>query len=535
MRGPVRGRLGASLLATAVALYGAGARAQTAAPPADAAAPPAPAAGEPAAQQPASPAPVAAPVVASPVAAPPPAAAPPPTGPSPAAAALLAEALPASEAPELPHVPLKARWETFFYGFAELDFTRDSTQSYGPASNNAVLARPGTYAATHPRAQLTVNNSQLGMRVAAPMFHALKPSAQVELDFFGVQPSDTTESNIYTVPSLRLRLFYLRLETPLFDVLAGQYHELFAWGGAGFYPSTLAFLGIGGEIFRRQPQLRLSRTFGERTKLEIAVAAVRPAARDSGVPDLEAGVKLAVGSWRGMSMQGFGPPDVAPLAIGLSAVGRRFAVAEFLPDAGEPKVEFGGGLALNLFVPIIPVHADTRNNALSFNAELTDGTGISDLYTGLTGGALFPTLTNPGAPPPQPLYRPNIDAGIVTFDANGNLVPINWWAVIIGLQYYLPIENGRVWLSANASRLQSSNIVSLTPEASRGGIFYRQDYYDANLYTAVTPAVQIGLSFQATHQIFGDMPFETSPTAPYGFFVPETWNYRAEAAVRLFF
>jgi len=107
--------------------------------------------------------------------------------------------------------------------------------------------------------------------------------------------------------------------------------------------------------------------------------------------------------------------------------------------------------------------------------------------------------------------------------------------VIIGLQYYLPIENGRVWLSANASRLQSSNIVSLTPEASRGGIFYRQDYYDANLYTAVTPAVQIGLSFQATHQIFGDMPFETSPTAPYGFFVPETWNYRAEAAVRLFF
>jgi hypothetical protein len=523
MRGSGSRRLIGSLLATSVALLATAARAQTAAPEADAGAPPASEAAAPAPPSPLpSPSSASPPVPAAPGA--------PPPAPSP-----ILSAPPVAEAPEMPHVPLKARWETFFYGFAELDFTRDSTQSYGPSANNTVLARPGTYAGTHPRAQLTVNNSQLGMRVAAPTFHALKPSAQVELDFFGVQPSDTTESNVYTVPSLRLRLFYLRLETPYVDVLAGQYHELFAWGGAGFYPASLAFLGLGGEIFRRQPQLRVSRKFGERTNFEVAVAAVRPAARDSGVPDLEAGVKLAVGSWQGMSMQGFGPPDVAPLAIGVSAVGRRFAVAEFLPDPGAPKVEFGGGLALNLFVPIIPVHADTRDNALSFNAEVTDGTGISDLYTGLTGGALFPTLPNPGGLVPPPLYRPNIDPGIVTFDANSNLVTINWWAVVLGLQYYLPVENGRVWASVNMSRLQSSNIASLTPEASRGGVFIRQDYLDGNLFTAVTPAVQIGLSLQVTHQIFGDMPFQTNATPPYDYLVPESWNYRAEAAIRLFF
>jgi hypothetical protein len=414
---------------------------------------------------------------------------------------------------------------------------RDSTQSYGPSSNNNILARPGTYAGTHPRAQLTVNNSQLGLRIAAPEFQRMRATGQVELDFFGAQPTDATEQNLYTAPAIRLRLFYLRLETPLFDVLAGQYHDLFAWGGAGFYASSVAFLGIAGEIYHRQPQLRVSKTLARgRTALDIAVAAVRPVARDSGVPDLEAGIKLAIGAWRGMAMQGFGPPDVAPLAIGLSAVGRRFEVAEFLPNPGAPKVEYGGGLALDLFVPIIPAaSAAARGNALSFNAEVTDGTGISDLYTGLTGGALFPTLPNPGGLVPPPLYRPNIDAGIVTFDANSNLVPINWWAVVLGLQYYLPLDGGRVWASVNATYLESSNIASLTPEASRGGVFTRQLYYDANLYGALTPAVQIGLSFQAARQQFGDMPFQTNPTPPYDFYTPESWNYRGEVAIRLFF
>jgi hypothetical protein len=515
--------LQSACIATTLALFGATAHAQGAAPPADAAAAPPPATGEPAAPAPAAGAVAAPPVSPQPAPPPPPAAA-------------IAEPVPPP--PALPaKTPLAARWETILYGFAELDVMRDSTQSYGPSSNNTVLARPGTYAGTHPRSQLTANNSQLGLRIAAPEFQHMRATGQVELDFFGAQPTDATEQSLYTAPAIRLRLFYLRLETPLFDVLAGQYHDLFAWGGAGFYPASVAFLGIAGEVYHRQPQLRLSKTLARgRTALDIAVAAVRPVARDSGVPDLEAGIKLAIGAWRGMAMQGFGPPDVAPLAIGLSAVGRRFEVAEFLPNPGAPKIEYGGGLALDLFVPIIPASsAAARGNALSFNAELTDGTGISDLYTGLTGGALFPTLPNPGGLVPPPLYRPNIDAGIVTFDANSNLVPINWWAAVLGLQYYLPVDGGRVWASVNATYLESSNIASLTPEASRGGVFTRQLYYDANLYGALTPAVQIGLSFQAARQQFGDMPFQTNPTPPYDFYTPESWNYRGEAAVRLFF
>jgi hypothetical protein len=393
-----------------------------------------------------------------------------------------------------------------------------------------MLARAGTYAGTHPREQFTANNSQLGLRIGAPAYRDMRASGQVEMDFFGVLPADATEQTIYTLGTVRMRLFYLKLETPIFDLLAGQTYDLFAWGGAGFNPASIAFLGLAGQIYHRQPQVRLSKSvsnaFGA---LDVAVAAVRPVQRDSGVPDLEAGIRLAATRWNGVTTQGFGQPALAPLALGLSAVGRRFAVAEFLPNPGEPKVVFGGGLAANVVLPVVPAKsAAARGNALTITGEFSIGTGISDLYTALTGGALFPTLPNPGSLVPPPLYRPNIDPGIVTFDANGNLKTINWWAVLVGVQYYLPVDDGRIWLSANFSRLESTNLASLTPEASRGGIFIQQDYFDANVFDALTPAVQLGISVQGTRQTFGDMPFG-------GAVVPESRNLRVEGAFRLFF
>jgi len=422
-------------------------------------------------------------------------------------------------------------WRSSLYGFAELDGMHDTTQSYGPASNNAMLARPGTYAAAHARSQFTVDNSQLGLRVAAPDYGRLRTSGQVEVDFFGVQPTDATEQTAFTTPSIRLRLFYVKLETPVVDVLAGQYHELFGWGGAGFYMNSVAFLGVAGEIYHRNPQVRVSRTLGgPRVRLDLAVAAVRPVQRDSEVPDIEGGIRLLWNGWRGASAQGFAAPDLLPLAIGVSGVWRRFAVAEFLTNPGDAKVAYGWGLAGNVFLPIVPARsAGNKGNALSVTAEASMGTGISDLYTGLTGGALFPLLPDPsGGLVPPPLYRPNIDSGIVTYDANGNLQTIDWRAVVVGLSYYLPIQDGRVWLSATYSLLRSANISSLTPEASRGGVFIQQDYVDGNLFGTVTPAVQVGLSYQMTHQTFGDLPFG-------GQNHPESRNHRAEAAVRFFF
>jgi hypothetical protein len=334
---------------------------------------------------------------------------------------------------------------------------------------------------------------------------------------------------LFAAPALRMRLSYLALETPIVDVLAGQYHDLFAWGGAGFYPSSVAFLGLPGQIYHRQPQVRVSKTIeGRVARFDVAVAAARPAQRDAEIPDIQAGLRLALNGWKGASSQGFGQPDLAPLAIGVSGVARRFAVAEFITAPGGPKKTSGWGVAANAFIPVIPAHsAENRANALSLTAEVTIGTGISDLYTGLTGGALFPTLPNPGSLQPPPLYRPNIDSGIVTYDANGNLKSIDWQAVVVGVQYHLPIDGGRVWISGNYSRVKSGNVSKLTPVASRGGIFTQADYIDANLFMTVTPAVQLGLSYQTTHQVFGDNPF-SGPN-------PTMRNHRGEGAVRFFF
>jgi hypothetical protein len=426
--------------------------------------------------------------------------------------------------------PVEPRWWTSLYGFAELDAAHDTSQSYGPASNNAILARPGTYAGAHARTQFTVNNSLVGLRVGAPEFARMRATGQVEVDFFGVQPTDATETTAFTTPSPRLRHFNVRLETPVFDVLAGQYHDLFAWGGEGFFQNSVAFLGVAGEIYHRNPQLRLSKTFASPSvRFEIALAAVRPSQRDSETPDFEGGVRFAWNGWLGAAAQGFGQPSVMPIAIGVSGVWRRFGVAEFLTSPGDAKTATGWGLAGNAFVPVIPAKSATRkNNALSVTAEVSAGTGISDLYTGLTGGALFPLLPDPsGGLIPPPLYRPNIDNGMVTYDADGNLRTIDWRAVVIGLQYYLPIDEGRFWIAATYSRLESPNILALTPEASRGGIFVRQDYVDGNLFATVTPALQLGLSYQMTQQTFGDFPFGGSH--------PQGRNHRTELGVRFFF
>ena len=71
----------------------------------------------------------------------------------------------------------------------------------------------------------------------------------------------------------------MRLETPAVDVLVGQYHDLFAWGGQGFYQNSVAFLGVAGEIYHRNPQVRLSRKWqAGNAQVDLAVAARAPGA-----------------------------------------------------------------------------------------------------------------------------------------------------------------------------------------------------------------------------------------------------------------
>src|SRR5271166_3361429 len=217
-------------------------------------------------------------------------------------------------------------WGLSLYGFAELDGIFDSTRSFTDGAVNNTLARPDTYAGDNPRVQGTVRNSRLGFDVRAPDFGDLKMAANVEMDFFGSQAS-AAEGDLYTNAVLRLRHFFVKVSNPVVDVLAGQYHDLYGWGGAGFYPNTIAFLPLLGEIYHRNPQLRLSKVLGgSAATLEIAVAAVRPAQRDSALPDGEAGILFKLHNFRGASVPGASRPQSAPFGVGVSAIGRRLSV-----------------------------------------------------------------------------------------------------------------------------------------------------------------------------------------------------------------
>jgi hypothetical protein len=419
-------------------------------------------------------------------------------------------------------------WDITIYGYAGLNVMQDSTQSFSTTTGNTIIQRRGTIRGNRLQAQATARDSRLGFRFAAPTVNGVKASVNLETDFNNTPPIEYTESNTVTNAGFRMRHYYMKVETPIVDIIAGQYHDLFGWGGKGFYPSTLNFLGITGEVYHRQPQIRLSKTFGASSglELEVAGAVLRPVQKAGGYPDIEAGVRLALNGWTGVRQQAYGQPAIGGAAIGISGIYRHFEVAQFLEFPGDTVPADGYGAVANIFLPIIPASSNKkRGNSLSVTGEYSRGTGIADMYTDLTGGLLFPALPNPtgrdAASNAPPVYTPNIDSGIVTFDGDNRLRTCNWEGFVAGLQYYLPIANGRIWVSGIHSQVKSNNIVEITPLAGRGGVYNHSKYYDGSLFVAITDAIQMGVSISRIDQTLGDgVPVQ---------------NYRTSFATQMFF
>jgi hypothetical protein len=397
-------------------------------------------------------------------------------------------------------------WQMGFFGWIELDGIWDSTQSFTDSVLNSIVARPHTIAGDNPRFQGTVKDSRLGFKVVAPEFEGMKASAFMEADFFGLQPPTATQDQSYVYAAIRLRQYYAKLETPVLDILAGQTFDLFGWGSYGFFPSTPAFLGVMGEVFHRNVQLRLSKVVkGSAVGFEAAVAGVRPATRDSGVPDVQGGLRFTLNGWQGASAQGPRQPKLAPASLGVSGVGRRLSVTDFNAVTGDPRVATGWGVVADAFIPLIPASGNDLSNTLSVTVEASKGTGIADLYLTLTGGVLFPSLPNPHNVLPAPVYTPNIDQGIVTYDVDGNLRTIDWEGAMVNAHYHLPFRQGKMLsLSGTFSGLRSSNALRWTPVQGQAFVWDKGYYVDGTLWWCVTPALQLAVSYQRQNQRFGD-------------------------------
>jgi hypothetical protein len=408
------------------------------------------------------------------------------------------------------------KWTLTAYGFVEVDYIFDSTRSYDDSIGGALVARSDTYAGRVGRSQFSIRNSRLGFILESPVIAGVKPSALIEADFFGnaTSPPSTSESTFFDSPGFRLRQAYLKLQNDYIDVVAGQTYDVFGWQNY-FFPCTVEFLGLPNQLFSRDAQLRLSHTFGASgpVGVDVAAAAVRPAQRDSMVPDVNAGLRLSANHWRGISTPGNVGTVALPLSIGVSGTLRQFKVNAFTPPPTQSSNSaMGWGVSVDALVPIIPAtNANDRGNRLTLTGSFVTGTGIADLINA-NGGASFPTLPNPAQANPPPLYTPDIDNGLVSFDTQGVLHTIDWQAFRVGIQYYFP-PTGRLILSANYTQANSKNMAKLFPMGGAeiellGSVANVSQYADANLFWDVTPAVRIGASGQYTRVEYldGDRP-----------------------------
>lgn len=414
-----------------------------------------------------------------------------PPVPGPSAASPVAEPLPVPS--EFARTPLSLnagqgdqQWGVTFYGFVEANYIMDTTRSYTERIGSSLVARSDTYEGRHGRTQFSIRNTRLGLRFSSPVTGGIKPSAVIESDFYSPEvASDTPERTYFDAPMFRIRHAYLLLEDPYVDVLAGQTYDVFGWQNS------------------RSAQLRLSHNFGASTDavtVAVAAAAVRPVQRDSGVPDANGSIRLKVNGWQGMiTTYANSGSSAEPMFLQVSGVARQYKLNAFTPPPAQTSNNATGwGISVDALLPVIPAkNSEDRGNRLTLTGSFVTGTGIADLIN-TSGGAAFPALRNPAQTNPAPQYDANVDQGLVTFDIAGVLHTIDWQAIKVGLQYYLP-PSGRVFLTANYIQAHSRNIAKLFPQGGAeiellGRVANTTRQADATLYWDATPAVRFGIS-----------------------------------------
>lgn len=423
------------------------------------------------------------------------------------------------------------KWSTTIYGFAETDLINDSTQSFNDVAGNALVLRPNgipyvpaagvapppqnTYPANHGRTQMSVRNSRLGLQLRAPETHHVRVSGMVETDFLGYEPAPSattgpTESQFFTSPTLRLRHAVLKVETPVVDILIGQYWDLFGWQSV-YQPNSVQIQGLVGELYARDPQIRLSHTWKTHAiEVEVALAARRPPSRDSQMPEGQGGVRLAFPWWTGIMTNGATATNVMPASIAVTGDVRQFSLPEFSQTPTRTVSLTTQAIAVDAFIPVIPKKRANEGNALSLNGEIVTGSGISDLYTGLSYGLTFPYLPNTSSVENGNTgtnYTQDVDNGMVIYDTAGALHGIQLTSFLAGLQYYLPGLGGHVWVSGNFARTQSGNIATFTRPITVGTdstkVQYAFDYtvrqaenfFDANLFWDIVSGARVGFEY----------------------------------------
>ncbi|NBV76419.1 MAG: hypothetical protein EBR59_10815, partial [Methylococcaceae bacterium] len=238
-----------------------------------------------------------------------------------------------------------------------------------------------------------------------------------------------------------------------------------------------------GQVFTRTPQLKISKAFQlSDVKLELAVGVARPPQMQAGVPEGQGGIRASLDSWSATHTTGAISTSKQPLSLALSGTVRRFVWPE-TPTSTSAQSQVGWGLAANGFIPVIPVSGDTSWHSLALVGEYAYGNGIGDQYSSDTGG-LTPAANPAGM----------IDPALAVLDGNA-LRLINWQSYRVGLEYYLPILDGRVWLSTNYAHMDSGNLAQLVSATAKSSTKTAEDWVDGNLFVEAMPGLRLGIEY----------------------------------------
>ena len=389
------------------------------------------------------------------------------------------------------------KWATTLYGFVEGDTIYDTTQGLNEIAGNTQIPKHGSIAGDKDRMQFSVRNSRIGFRIKAPEANGVRASAQLEMDFFGgANPASGAEATVFNNSVMRVRHMNFKLETPVLDLLVGQYWTLYGWHAA-YLPATVEIQGVPAGIFSRQMQVQLSKTVKTSdVTFEIAVAALRPPQRDGALPAGQGGLRIAANKWTAPQTANFTGTTIQPLSLAVTGDVRSFRITDPAnPTSTQSKA--GESVAVDAFIPVIPGTKESRGNSLALNGELSIGSGISDMYTGMTGGLSLPTAVVAPATTPVDLH---VDNGLVGYDNQANLHLVQITSFVGGIQYYLP-GSGNVFVSANYSRAQLGNAGGLGTAAKTRNA---EDWFDFNVFWDATSAVRFGAEYANFHDAYND-------------------------------
>lgn len=387
-------------------------------------------------------------------------------------------------------------WKFRFMGNIETVMIVDSTRSFREISANAPVARPGTFAGSHGRAQLSLRSTRFGLTIFPPHQETLKQYSIIAIDFLGYNPNPSSvapqnsEAAFYASPTPRLLLASHVIELEHWKLSAGLGGRLFGWVPT-FYPTTVSIFSYSGVILSRTTQLSAINTvtLEEDDYLKTGLSITSPSQRDAGVPNIDAGIMYVFGKRESAHNNITSQIVMAKTTLALSGTYRQFSIPDSVLSSESSRRLHGRAIALSTLVPLVARSESKAENTLILSAEFSKGIGYSDVF--VAGSGNISQLPSGAAGSLSSVT--NLDPGLGGFDSSGkfNLSKMQSWNT--QLQYHLPVYL-RSFITVGFGHWQLKNPESFS--SATGLVIYdiSKAFY-TNIFHDIKPRIRIGFEY----------------------------------------